>query len=98
MANVNLWHIATECTREAFAVGRAENIAFGFDDPISYVTAFGNSMPLARPSLALDHKARRVSEIDAINGIVPILGSRHGIKTPYNLTLATLIKHNEMKF
>eukprot|EP01036_Dinobryon_divergens_P002222 gene2222-2926_t len=47
-------------------------------------------MPLARPSMLLDHQARRVSEIDAINGMVPLLGRELGIPTPYNDTMTAV--------
>ena len=55
-------------------------------------------MPLARPSMLLDHMAQRVSEIDAINGMVPVLGREHGIPTPYNDTLSALVRRREEAF
>ena len=45
---------------------------------------------LARP-MRLDHLAGKRSEIDAINGMVPVLGREMGIKTPYNDTLVALV-------
>jgi 2-dehydropantoate 2-reductase len=98
MANPAWWEIATGCTREAYACGAAKQINFGFDDPIAYVTAFGVNMPDARPSMLLDHMARRISEIDAINGMVPVLGRELGISTPYNDTLCAIVRRQEEAF
>ena len=98
MANPAWWQIATGCTREAHACGVAKHINFSFDDPVAYVTAFGANMPNARPSMLLDHMAVRPSEIDAINGMVPVLGRELGIATPYNDTLSAIVRRREEAF
>ena len=95
MADPARWHIALSCAREAYAVGRAKGVAFSFDDPVPYVTAFGARMPAARPSMLLDRLAGRRSEIDAINGMVPKLGKDLGIPTPYNDVLTAAVKARE---
>jgi len=93
-----LWEIALGCAREAYAAGRAKGVAFSFEDPVAYVSAFGAKMPDARPSMLLDHHAGRPSEIDAINGMVPVLGRELGIATPYNQVLTAIIKSREAEF
>jgi 2-dehydropantoate 2-reductase len=98
MNNSVLWNIALGCTREIYALGQAKNIAFTFEDPIEYVTAFGNTMPTARPSMLLDHHAKRPSEIDAINGMAVELGKQLGIATPYNEVLSAIIRLREAEF
>ncbi len=98
MADESLWAIALGCAREVYALGQAKKIAFSFDDPIEYVTAFGRKMPDARPSMLLDHHARRPSEIDAINGMAVELGRRLGIATPYNEVLTAVIRDREAEF
>ena len=98
MSNPDWWAIATGCAREAFDCGKAKSIHFGFGDVVQYVSSFGAGMPLARPSMLLDHMAQRVSEIDAINGMVPVLGREHGIPTPYNDTLSALVRRREEAF
>ena len=98
MANPVWWEIATGCAREAFACGLAKHIHFGFDDVTHYVGIFGAGMPLARPSMLLDHLARRVSEIDAINGMVPVLGREMGIPTPCNDILSAVVRRHEEVF
>lgn len=98
MAQPDWWAIATGCTREAHACGQARRIRFGFDDVIDYVTRFGAGMPQARPSMLLDHLAQRRSEIDAINGMVPVLGRELGIATPYSDTLTAVVRRMEESF
>lgn len=98
MANPVYWHIALGCTREVYALGQAKNIDFSFADPIEYVTAFGRKMPDARPSMLLDHHARRPSEIDAINGMAVELGAQLGVPTPYNEVLSAVIRQRENVF
>ena len=98
MADPDRWAIAQGCALEVHALGQAKNIAFTFDNPLEYVTAFGNRMPDARPSMLLDHHAGRSSEIDAINGMAVELGRRLGIATPYNEVLTAVIRQREAAF
>jgi 2-dehydropantoate 2-reductase len=98
MADADSWAIAKGCALEVYALGKAKRIEFTFDDPIKYVTAFGHKMPEARPSMLLDHHARRSSEIDAINGMAVELGRQLGIDTPYNEVLSAVIRQREAGF
>jgi len=98
MADPALWALGRGCALEIHALGVARNINFSFDDPIAYVTAFGQNMPDARPSMLLDHHAGRPSEIDAINGMAEVLGAELGIATPYNQTLSAMVRHREKDF
>ena len=98
MADPAAWAIAQGCALEVHALGQAKNIAFTFDDPLEYVEAFGNKMPDARPSMLLDHHAKRASEIDAINGMAVELGRELGIPTPYNEVLSAIIRQREQGF
>lgn len=92
------WEIATGCTQEAHAVGVAQGINFSFDDPVAYVADFAANLRGARPSMLLDHLDRRPSEIDAINGQVPVHGRRLGIATPYNDTVSAVVRSLEERF
>jgi 2-dehydropantoate 2-reductase len=98
MADPVTWPIAQGCALEVYALGQARDIAFTFDDPIEYITAFGHKMPDARPSMLLDHHAKRPSEIDAINGMAVELGQQLGIPTPYNQVLTAVIRQREARF
>ena len=92
------WAVALGCLREAYAVGRAKNIAFSFDDPEAYVTTFAQGLRESRPSMLQDHLARRASELDAINGQVVVQGAALGIATPYNETLCAVLRAREAEF
>lgn len=98
MANPELWAIALGAMQEAYALAKARSIILGFSDPIAYVTDFGANMPAANPSMLLDHKARRRSELDAINGKVTAMGRELGIPTPYNDTLVAVLRQREENF
>ena len=98
MDDPDRWQVALGCAQEIYALGKSRKIAFSFDDPIAYVTAFGERMPDARPSMLLDHQARRPSEIDAINGMAVTLGRELGIPTPYNESLTAVIRAREASF
>ena len=98
MANDEAWEVALGCAREAHACGVAEGVNFSFDDIDRYVTDFASLMPNASPSLRLDHLAGKTSEIDAINGMVPVLGEQHGIPTPFNETLTAIVRARETAF
>jgi 2-dehydropantoate 2-reductase len=98
MADPEHWAIALGAMNEAYLIARARDIPLAFDDPVAYVKAFGEGMPKARPSMLLDHMAGRVSELDAINGIVPVLGRKGGLTTPYNDTLAAILRQREDGF
>ena len=58
---------------EDLYVNFGNEIHFSFDDPVKYIEAFGRNMPGDRPSMLLDHMARRPSEIDAINGMLSLI-------------------------
>ena len=90
--------VAIGCMLEAYEIGLAKNIAFSFDDAVAYGVKFAADMPHASPSMRLDHLAGKRSEIDAINGMVPVLGREMGIKTPYNDTLVALVRAREASF
>ena len=77
---------------------KARGIHFSFDDPVAYATAFAEGIPNANPSMRLDHLAGRRSEIDAINGMVPVLGAETGIETPVNSRLSAEVRRREDQF
>lgn len=84
--------VSRAAATEAWTVARASGIAIAVDDAIAHVRAFGAQMPDAKPSALLDHEARRVSEIDVINGAVPRQGAKVGVAAPVNATLTAVIK------
>ena len=83
---------------EAWEVARAGGINIAVTDPVAHVRDFGAQMPDAKPSALLDHQARRVSEIEVINGAVVRQASQVGVGAPVNLTLTALIKAVERQW
>lgn len=92
------WSIASACALEAANVARARGINLDFDDPVAYVRAFGQKIPNARPSMLLDHMAKRKAEVDNINGAIPREGAKVGIATPVNSLVVALLKARETSF
>lgn len=90
--------VSQTAATEAWTVARASGIAIAVADPVAHVRAFGAQLPDAKPSALLDHEARRISEIDVINGAVPRQGARVGVVAPVNATLTALIKSIERQW
>ncbi len=86
------WSTASACAREAFAVARAQRITLSFEDPVAWVRAFGRAIPGARPSMLLDVRAGRATEVDVINGAIPPLAARLGLEAPVNATVTALVR------
>ena len=87
--------ISARCASEAYEVGRAQGIGFGFDDPRAYVVQFGERLLDARPSMLLDYLAGRRGEIDVINGVIPHIASEVGLQAPVNETLSGIVRFKE---
>lgn len=92
------WSEALAAMAEAYACGKARGVAFSFDDPEAYVTAFAELVRHASPSMRLDHLAGRASEIDFINGAIPPIGRHCGIATPVNDRLSAEVRAREAAF
>jgi 2-dehydropantoate 2-reductase len=92
------WSVSSGCAVEAYRAGKALGINFSYQDPEAYVREFGGRMPNARPSMLLDHMAKRRSEIDAINGMVPVVAARSGAKAPYNEVISAIVRARESAF
>jgi len=98
MADSHAWPIALGCAREAYNAAIAHKIHLDFSDPDQYVLEFGENMPDARPSMYLDHIEGRRSEIDAINGMVPLVSKQVGLEAPLNEALAAIVRSKEERF
>jgi 2-dehydropantoate 2-reductase len=91
------WWVAARCAEEAFVVARARGISLAIDDVPSYVRAFGEKIPGARPSMLLDLLAGRRCEVDVINGAIPALARELGLQAPVNETVTALVKAKEAR-
>lgn len=91
------WSVASACAVEAFDVAVASGIGLGFDDPAAYVASFGQTIAGARPSLALDLRAGRPTEIEVINGAIPLRAAELGLVAPCNATIVALVRALEAR-
>jgi 2-dehydropantoate 2-reductase len=92
------WQLASACATEAWQVAKAKKIAVAIDEPVSFVRDFGGKIPNARPSMLLDHMAKRRCEVDVINGAVPVQAASVGLLAPVNATMSALIRQREAAF
>jgi len=92
------WPIARACAAEADTVARTKGVNLGFDDVEEYVHAFGSKIRGSKPSMLQDMEAKRRSEIDAINGAVPVEAAKVGLSAPTNATVSALIRARESQF
>ena len=97
MEDPDAWTVASTCGEEAFQVAKAKKIAVDIQDSVAYLRDFGEKIPNARPSMLLDHMADRASEIDNINGAIPMAGKEVGVATPFNETVTALIRAKERR-
>jgi len=95
--DADAWACASGCAKEAFAVAKARGIRVDIDDPVQYVRDFGMKIPNARPSMLLDHLAGRMSEIDAINGAIPVAARAIGLEAPFNTVVSALVRAKERR-
>ncbi len=91
------WSVASRCAVEAYDVARALGVALPFDDPVEHVRTFGSRIPAARPSLLLDLRAGRRTEIDVINGAIPRAARAVGAEAPVNEAVTALVKAMESR-
>jgi len=95
VADPNGLAVSQTCALEAWQVARAKGVNLCFENPIEYIAEFAKRVGNAKPSLYLDHLARRPSEIDAINGMVPVVAESVNLKAPYNEVLTHIIQARE---
>lgn len=92
LTDASAWAVASRCASEAYDVAQALRIELSFDDPVEYARAFGLRIPDARPSLLLDLRAGRRTEIEVINGAIPRVGRTVGVSAPANETVTALVR------
>lgn len=97
MADEDAWRMASGCAKEAFDVAKAKGIPVDIDDPVRYVYEFGSKMPNAKPSMLLDYLDGRQSEVDYINGAIPVEGETVGVPAPFNALVTAVVRIREKK-
>jgi len=87
--------LVDDLARETAAVARAEGQNIEDDDAVEDVRAGLRRAGGSQASMLQDVTARRGTEIDTINGAVADAGRVHGVGTPLNAALFTLVKGYE---
>jgi len=77
---------------EAVAVGRADGADLTADETAQTLATLLTYPPEVGTSMYFDCLAGRPLEIDALTGAIVAAGERHGIATPLNRTLLTLLR------
>jgi 2-dehydropantoate 2-reductase len=77
---------------ECIAVGRAEGARLSDDLPERVLEGCRNGPRESVNSMHADRAAGRPMEVDARNGIIVRMGEKHGIPTPLNALMVTLLE------
>jgi len=90
-----LTRLAHAVAMESCAVARACGIAIDSDAVLQTISMSINDHATHKPSMVRDVEAKRLTEIDALNGAVIDLGQRHNVPTMLNETMLALVKGRE---
>ena len=83
--------VMEEAVKEAIAVAEAKNIQLPYPDPLNHVMEVCRATAGNIASMLQDVLKERETEVDAINGAIVREGEAHGIPTPVNRTLTSLV-------
>lgn len=92
-----VFKIVDSLIKECLSVARNNEISVGWDFYpycMDYMRNAGNH----KPSMLMDIENKRRTEIDFINGKFIEYGEQADVKTPYNITIRSLVKALESKF
>ena len=89
--------VSRTAAREAFDVATALGVNLRFGDPDQEIKSFAERMRTAKPSVLLDLEAGRISEVNVINGAVPLQAEKIALTAPVNATLTALVQTLESK-
>jgi 2-dehydropantoate 2-reductase len=90
--------VMAEAVGEAEAVARARGVRLPYPDPLKRVIEVCRSTAENVASMLQDTLNERKTEVDFINGAIDREGSKLGIPTPVNRTLARLIRAIESTY
>jgi 2-dehydropantoate 2-reductase len=84
--------------KEMVAVVTANGVKIQFDERREYIHGLLKNAVGAKGSMLQDVEAKRMTEIDVINGAIVAMGNKCGIPTPVNQTFVNIIKALESTF
>jgi 2-dehydropantoate 2-reductase len=88
----DLWSTAGDAAREAAEVARAEGVDLSDEEAVDAVERVAEATAANTSSTLQDVRAGRRTEVDALVGAVVRRGDEHGVATPVNRTLASLLR------
>lgn len=88
----DIYALCLDVLAEAAKVGRAEGAALADDEPQQMMTSLMTFSPELGTSMYFDRLAGKPFEVEALTGAIVAAGQRHGIATPLNGMLLTLLR------
>lgn len=88
----DIYALCLEVLAEAAKVGRAEGAALTDDEPERIMNSLMTFSPGLGTSMYFDRLAGKPFEVEALTGAIVAAGKRHGIATPVNAVLLTLLR------
>jgi 2-dehydropantoate 2-reductase len=95
LADAHAGEVSRSLAQEAATVANAMRIPLPFTDPWTYVRGIVEQTAELDNSMLYDLRSGVPTEVDFINGAVVAAGRRAGVPTPYNETLADLVRARE---
>jgi 2-dehydropantoate 2-reductase len=90
--------VMSSILREVVAVAKAQGITLDYDERWSAITGLLEKAIGGKASMLQDVEAGRRTEIEVINGAIIEAGRRHGVATPVNQTMTSLILALQAKY
>ncbi len=90
--------LARSVAREVADVANVEGLPISLDTVFSTIAYACEYHGGHKPSMVQDLLSGKRTEVEAINGAIVELGRKHGLETPLNSTLATLIRLAELGY
>ncbi len=90
-ASAAMQPLVAALAREASAVAVAQGLAIDAEERVGYIQNLLAGAGDGRSSMLQDADARRKTEIEVINGAVAAAGREHGVPTPLNDAMVSLI-------
>ncbi len=96
--NKATWEMAKALVKEMVEVAAADGIVLDYKTQLARVKNLVTTAPHGIPSICIDIKEGRKTEVDSISGSVVRAGIRHGIPTPSHNMAVNMIHALEGKF
>jgi 2-dehydropantoate 2-reductase len=88
----DIYTLCLAVLEEALAVAQADSARLGVDEPARVMTRLRGLSAALGSSMYFDRLAGRPFEVEALTGAIVRAGARHGIATPLNGMLLTLLR------